>query len=76
MPSGMRKTEEERRSVIVLALIDLVQSSSEDMSLMAVPGKLQSPYAPAWELVLSSLQAYRVTAAQVFNQGKHDMTPS
>lgn len=59
--------------------MDLIQSSSEDMrsSLMTVPGKLQSPHAPAQELAVSSLllrQAYSLSAAQVSNQGKkwHD----
>lgn len=60
--------------------MDLIQSSSEDLrsSLMTVPGKLQSPRAPAQELAVSSLllrQAYSVSATQVSNQWKHDMTP-
>lgn len=40
---------------------------------MTVPGKLQSPHAPAQELAVSSLllrQAYSLSAAQVSNQGK------
>lgn len=73
----------------MVALVDLVQSNSEDLKagLITGPGNSVNPHTPAWvtvhhllaTLVISSLShshAYGVRAAQVSIQEKYDTTLS